>query len=195
MRLNAVQLDQYLSKLTTSEAASASRSVMPAALCDQIDAAAEHAITTAERVADRVGQPMGYVPRSKVDEWLRLGLLDTFCAWVQGEATTCRHEPTLASPQPVWSCAWKPRLVVCGHCIPLLSLADEIADATCDRCGHVTTGIDAGDPIYTLTVVGGLVTFRAGVCTDCLPAWHQYARTYLRPKLNRAKRRKNRRRR
>lgn len=193
MRINAVQLDEFLSELTTPGAVEVCVAAVPTALHDQIDAAAEHAIATVEAVAERTGQVMGYVPRSEVDEWLRLGLLDTFCAWVQGDATTCRHEPTLASPQPIWSCAWKPRLVVCGRCIPLLSLADEIADATCDRCGHVTNGVDAGDPIYTLTVVGGLVTFQAGVCTDCLPAYHEHARTYLRPKRNRAKRRKNRR--
>jgi len=192
VKLTAVQLDEYISKLTPEHLA-AIRAAGPVALHDQIDAAAAESTATAEKVADGTGQTMGYVPRGEVDEWLRLGLLDAFAAWMQGEATTCRHAPTLASPKPVWTCAWRPRLIVCTRCIHLLPPADPITDATCDRCGHVCAGVDADDPIYCLTVVGGLVTFQAGVCTDCLPAWHEHARTYLRPKVNRRARRSRRR--
>ena len=99
------------------------------------------------------------------------------------------------SPQPVWSCAWRPRLVVCGQCIGTLAADNEVDDATCDRCGKVCAGVDAGDPIFTLTAVAGVLTYQAGVCTDCLPAWHEYHRTYLRPKVDRSRRRKKRKRR
>jgi hypothetical protein len=193
LKINAVEFDELLSKLTY-ESLAPLRDAVPTALHDQIEAAQTQALSTVEAVAEQTGQTMGYLPTRDVDEWLRLGLLDTFVAWVQGDATTCRHAPALTSPQPVWSCAWHPRLVVCGWCLPLLSAADEIADATCERCGYVTTGVDAGDPIYTLTVVAGVLTYQAGTCTDCLPRWHQHARTYLRPKVNRDKRRKKRRR-
>ena len=50
------------------------------------------------------------------DDWLRLGLLDTFVGWFHKKVTTCEHGPTPHAPQPTWSAAWKSR----GSCLLIL---------------------------------------------------------------------------
>lgn len=69
----------------------------------------------------------------------------------------------------IFACAWRPGLVVCAHCIPLLKAPTKLADATCDRCGRVCTGPATGDGIHPLVVQIGALTFSAGACRDCRP--------------------------
>ena len=129
--------------------------------------AAQHEAVTALRAATATGPPE-QLPPSGVDDWMRLGLLDTLLAWFAGTGNTCLHMPDPRRPEPVWSCAWKPRLVVCNHCLHLLKTAGD-ADRTCDCCGHLCAGTDTDDPIYICTVLLSALTYQAGTCRDCLP--------------------------
>ena len=79
------------------------------------------------------------------------------------------HAPTHRRPEPVFSAAWRPGLVVCTQCLHLLGVTG-VADRTCDRCGHVCDGIEAGDPIYSGTVFVGELGYQFGTCGDCRPA-------------------------
>jgi len=108
------------------------------------------------------------MPASQHPGWVRLSVLDSLVRWFAGTADTCIHNPHPSRPQPVMSAAWKPGLVVCGRCTRLLGAPpDSEADRTCDACGHVVAGLDAGEPIYPFTVVCGLLMHAAGVCGDC----------------------------
>ncbi len=136
------------------------------ALADQVDAARTEAVALMELVE---GEPAQWTPRTDIEEWIRLGLLDTFIAWIDGHAKTCMHSPDPRRPESVFCCAWKPLLVVCTPCMPLLRAVGD-ADKTCDRCGHVCAGIEADDGIYTGTVWFGALAYQFGTCTDCRPA-------------------------
>ena len=78
------------------------------------------------------------------------------------------HDPSWRSPEPVWSAVWRPGLVVCTPCLPLLKVVGE-AEKTRDCCGHVCAGADVGDPIVTTTVWCGALASHAGACRDCHP--------------------------
>ena len=69
----------------------------------------------------------------------------------------------------MFSCAWRPGLVVCASCLHLLD-AVGAADKTCDRCGYIVEGVDDDDPIYTSTVFLGGLGFMCATCSDCRPA-------------------------
>ena len=113
-------------------------------------------------------------PLADIDEWLRLGLLDSYCRWADGTARTCLHAPDPRRPQPVWSAAWKPGLIVCTACLALLRLRGE-ADRRCDCCGRVCAGIEHNDGIYTMTVWLGALAYQAGACKDCRPGFDRAA--------------------
>ena len=72
--------------------------------------------------------------------------------------------PNPDRPEPVFAAAWKPGLIVCALCTPLLKLVGE-ADKTCDGCGHACAGVDVGDGICTVTVMLSALSYAA-----CLPA-------------------------
>ena len=148
------------------------------ALVDQLAQLAPVALLDQARVAQReglkaneaaMGRRARTVPAVKVDDWLRLGALETLCAWSAGDARTCLHAPEPGRPQPVWSCAWKPRLVVCGKCVRLLA-APRSTDAVCDCCGHKCGGVDIGDPITPIAVMVGPLTYQGGACAACKPS-------------------------
>jgi hypothetical protein len=126
-------------------------------------AAQHHSVTLMETVEQK---PVRCLPTSGVDDWLRLGLLDTLLRWIDGTAKTCIHQPNPNSPEPVWSSAWKPGLVVCTYCLHLFKLVGD-ADKMCDCCGRTVTGIEHGDGIFTLTVWLGGLAFQAGACKGC----------------------------
>jgi hypothetical protein len=173
-RLTAVELDAALAELTaklaelTPAQRNELRASMPAGImaqADQANAAQAQSIGwTIHDEDDRVG----YVPPTAVDEWLRLGLLDTVVGWVDGRGRTCMHSPHHTRPQPVFAAAWRPNLVVCAHCLHLLDVTGP-ADRICDCCGHLCDGIDADDPIYTGTVWLGELAYEFGTCGDCRP--------------------------
>jgi len=163
--LNAVQLDALLAHLTP-EVLEVIHRMQPVALRDQIAAASADTIAMIKQAMEKTGGTAHKLDHGAIPEWIRLGLLDTLVRWDAGTGSTCIHMPGADRPQPVWSCAWKPGLVVCSMCSPLLKAVGAM-DQTCDRCGHVCDGIDAGDPIHLLRAVLGPLTYSAGACTDC----------------------------
>ena len=132
---------------------------------DQVAAARDESITLMEAVE---GRPVQLVERTAVADWLRLGLLDTLLRWVTGRAKTCIHMPDHRNPEPAWSAAWKPGLVVCTACLQLLNVVGVTAKV-CDLCGHVCAGVEADDPIHSVTVWSGALAYIAGACTNCSP--------------------------
>jgi len=161
-RLTAPQLDELLAALTPQQAA-AIKNHIPTAWTDQIRAAQHDSVALMEKAEQ---SPVRYLPTSDVDEWLRLGLLDTLITWAAGTAKTCIHMPDPYRPESVWSCAWKPGLVVCTYCLHLFKLVGD-ADKVCDCCGRTVTGIENDDGIHTLTVWIGALAYQAGACKDC----------------------------
>ena len=159
----AVDLDDLLATLTP-EMATEFRKSIPPGFADQLDAAQRDSVRLIQ-IAEQ-DPAVRYLPTSGVDEWLRLGALDTLIKWVDGTARTCLHMPDPYRPESVWSAAWRPGLIVCTHCLPLLKVSGQ-ADKTCDCCGRITTGPDHGDGITTLTVWIGGLAYQAGACTDC----------------------------
>jgi hypothetical protein len=166
MNITAVQLDDILARLTPEMVAVIAHT-QPVGRRDQLVAAAAEAIAIAKQGMEATGGGEAHeLQHDNVPGWIRLGLLDTLIQFGAGTGRTCIHMPHIDRPQPVWSCAWKPGLVVCAACTPLLK-AVGVMDQTCDRCGHVCDGVDAGDPIYALGVVLGPLTYSAGACNDC----------------------------
>lgn len=161
-RLTAPQLDDLLAALTPQQAAAIKQHI-PIAWTDQIRAAQQDAVALIETIEQT---PVRHLRTSDVDEWLRLGLLDTLLTWINGNARTCIHMPDPYSPESVWSCAWKPGLVVCTHCLHLFKLAGD-ADKVCDCCGRIVAGIENDDGIFSLTVWIGALAYQAGACKDC----------------------------
>src|SRR4051794_40271824 len=98
-----------------------------------------------------------------VDEWIRLSVIDTLLLWTHGNAKVCIHAPDPLRPQPVWTAAWRPGLVVCTGCTHLLKAVGD-ADKTCDCCGHVCAGTDFDDPIYPSTIWRGPLAYQFGTC-------------------------------
>ena len=177
-RITAPQLDDALGRLGDALAALTPqqrdelRADLPAgimALADQAGAAQAQSIGWTRHAK---GDRLGWIPRDDVDGWLRLGLLDTLLGWLGGYGRTCMHSPShlRPEPEPVFSCAWRPGLVVCAHCLHLLDIVGA-ADLSCDCCGRVCEGLDADDPIYTGTVWLGELAFEFGTCTDCRPTF------------------------
>jgi hypothetical protein len=162
MTFNAVDLDNLLLHLPP-ELADTIWATTPTAFADQLHAAAADSRAMMKAVEPTAARLAAV---EDVDDWLRLGLFDAFLQWTNGAAKTCLHAPTPIRPEPVWAAAWKPGLIVCTGCMPLLKVFGD-ADKRCDRCGHICAGPEAGDGIYTLTVWLGAFAYQAGACTDC----------------------------
>lgn len=161
-------LDEILCRLTPEQAETL-RAGVPTWFRDQADAAADEIATnllTAQQ-AGIVGEAP-QMPTHQHPAWVRLSVIDTLVKWWAGQNDSCLHAPHPMRPQPVCSVAWKPGLIVCGDCTHLLDIPrNSAADRTCDGCGKVTAGLEAGDPIYPFTVVCGVLSHGVGVCGDC----------------------------
>ncbi|MEU8312912.1 hypothetical protein [Micromonospora sp. NPDC049033] len=145
------------------------RAVLPAHLVDQVDAAADEAHEVLAAFPGRTARRPATA--AELPSWLRLGLVDTLLTFTTGRATTCLHNPTASRPQPVLAAAWRPGVVVCLACAPLLSLKhDPAADSRCDGCGHQCAGVDENDGIYPGRLQLGPLIYQYGCCTDCRPA-------------------------
>jgi hypothetical protein len=134
---------------------------------DQRDAAASHAHSIQTYVAQLYG--MSHVRGYYRDypDWIRLGVSQTVAEWVTGKGRTCLHAPTIRKPQPVFTAAWKPGLVVCQPCCHLLQFRHgSVKDRTCDRCGHVVSG-KPPDLISAHSIRLGSVTWMYGLCAGC----------------------------
>ena len=138
--ITAVQLDEVIAGLMADDIAEMWAHV-PVDRADQQVAAHAQAL---ELISQR--GPVLNLPHGEIPEWLRLGLLDTHLAWVDGRAKTCLHQPNYYLLEPTFACAWKPNLVVCGRCTHLLGAVGD-ANWLCDACGHRCAGDDS-DAIY-----------------------------------------------
>jgi hypothetical protein len=173
--ITALQLDDLMASSLTPEQVDLIRARIPPGFADQAHAATIELTAQAEMICDRPGAT-ARLPATDVPDWIRLGMLDTFVTFAAGQAKTCRHSPTLNTPQPLWSAAWKPNLVVCSQCVHLLRIPRlSPVDKTCDCCGRVTTGPENSDGIIPLIVAIGSFGYRAGACGDCVPDFAQAA--------------------
>lgn len=161
----AVAVDALFRAGRHEELVAAARSVTPAGWSDQADAAVTELDTRSRALARTPGARYDQLPYEEYPAWLTLGALSTLAAWGEGRAETCLHSPSAARPQPVNAAAWRPDLIVCPGCLPLLQLPrGSVQDSTCDGCGRVC-GPDA--PLTTVVVVLGLCTYSVGVCPAC----------------------------
>ncbi len=154
---------------TGSATVRAVRAQVPAHLLDQADAAAGDARNLLQRVAEAMGKPLHHLHPASVDGWLRLSAVDALRGFLDGSARVCLHNPTPRRYEVIFACAWRPGLVVCAQCIPLLKAPNKVADATCDRCGRVCASLADGGGIHPLVLQIGALTFNAGACPDCRP--------------------------
>lgn len=157
--INAAEYDDLIIKLAAIPGfRDAVRAYVGAAYCDQLDTAFHQSVAAAETIANKSTK---IVEHRDVPDWLRLGALDTVLKWMDGKGKTCSHAPTYQNPEPVWSAAWKPGLVVCSACTHLLKVVGD-ADMTCDCCGRI-----CDDVIRAQSVWIGALAYHAGVCSDC----------------------------
>jgi hypothetical protein len=165
--ITAAEFDALLGLGLTPELVAAVRQHNPVGLTDQMNAAVRESMRLMEK-ANGGTKRVAPAEYGTVDEWVRLGVIDTLLRWSEGRADTCMHDPHLRRPQPVWSAAWKPGLVVCTYCMHLLKAIGD-ADMTCDCCGHLCAGADSGDAVWTTTVWLGALAYSVGTCRGCRP--------------------------
>jgi hypothetical protein len=165
--MNVAELDDLLCNLTAAEAG-AVRCAAEAGFVDQMDAAQRDALAIAVAAIQPRAGLVQHVAPAEIDGWLRLGAVATLAQWFCGRGRTCVHSPDPRLPAPVFSCAWKPGLVVCARCLALLA-APRRVDNVCDRCGRPCAGVESGDAIVPLAVVVGALTYQAGACGECVP--------------------------
>jgi hypothetical protein len=161
-------LEELMTHPRYPEVAARLRALLPGHILDQADAAVDETLVMTKALAALLGARSGAVYPDELPGWLRLVVLDAWVGYVTGRARTCRHNPSAASPRPVFAAAWKPDLITCAGCIVLLSLRkDSAADRTCDACGHCCAGVDDNDGIYPALIQLGPMTFQYGTCIDC----------------------------
>lgn len=167
--INALDMEAVLLHPRYLEFVEHIRALTPVGVRDQGDAATADAYAVMSTLGSLFpGAESGGWGPTDLPAWLRLSVLDAVASWANGVSSTCVHSPEPTHPQPVLSAAWKPRLVVCALCAPLLAQPrGSVKDRTCDSCGHVCAGPEAGDGIYPAMVQLGPLIHQYGVCTDC----------------------------
>lgn len=145
------------------------RTAVPTDQLDQLDAAVDQVRAgTDAAVAAGVAAGSLLLSPGEHPDWARLGALAALVTWLGGRGSTCVHSPHPIRPQPIVAAAWRPDLMVCAACTHLLRLpCNNPADRTCDACGRVCTGVDAGDPIWPASFVIGPLQYLLGACIDC----------------------------
>lgn len=109
----------------------------------------------------------GMVAWPDLPGWVRLQLVDVWLKWCRRKVTTCPHAPDADRAEVGVAALWAPDLVVCTRCAPERLRLTGAADSTCDRCGRVTEGPAAGDPMYAHAVTHGCLVLWWGECGDC----------------------------
>ena len=164
----AIRLDDLLCRPELAQLVEKMRARTPKWFSDQYEAAAADTHRGMESLAASYGTTPGHTYPAGLPDWLRLGMLQAVAEWITGAVKTCMHSPDAWRPQPVAAAAWKPGLIVCTPCSFLLSVGHgSVKDRTCDGCGHVCAGPDAGDPIYPSSVSYGPLAYMVGTCGDC----------------------------
>ncbi|GIJ25483.1 hypothetical protein Vqi01_06450 [Micromonospora qiuiae] len=130
------------------------RAAAPVHQVDQADAAAAHAA----RLAAAGGGSSSTSTLTALPNWLRRELVEAFGVYARAlPGRTCQHAPHPDRPAPVTAATWRPRLVVCVDCAPLLGEPWQV----CSWCGA------AG--VQVATVQAGLLLYLVPVCRGCRP--------------------------
>lgn len=153
MTMTVPEWDDYLRSMTPEQVEELNRSI-PADIKDRMRSAERKMREQVESL------PGTCVVKREVPEWIRLSMMDTVMQWAKGNAVLCMHQPDMLHPQPLYMAAWKPGMIVCGHCAHML-VADADQDFLCDFCGG------EADPIQRVVVQAGAMQFFAGVCVQC----------------------------
>ncbi|MEZ5184770.1 MAG: hypothetical protein R2720_03410 [Candidatus Nanopelagicales bacterium] len=131
-------------------------------------------LAAADEFTRRIGQHMEQAPGTlhevrwaDIPPWVRLQVLDVWASWHEGTAETCTCWPVPQNLETVVTALWRPGLVACPDCARVLLRARGDKDRTCDLCGHVVAGLDAGEPIYPRTLAYGHMLVSWGECPDC----------------------------
>jgi hypothetical protein len=151
-------------------ALAALRRSMNVSVRDQGDAAADHVSAFLRGIGAAVDGDVGQRTFEDCPDWLRLGLLLAINSFFLGTADTCLHSPSPDRPGPVFAAACKPGVITCQFCVHLLkNPPGGAADMTCDACGHVCAGVEAGDGVFVGATQFGVLLFMYGTCRDCRP--------------------------
>lgn len=152
MRMTAPEFEKYFNSLTIEERKHI-LDRLPKDLCDQLDAAQNQMIAEAESMTGTQFR------HAEIPDWVRLSITDAMLQWVQGESDTCQHCPSPLRPEPLYVAAWRPGLIVCGQCLPMLH-DEDFSSRICDSCGM-------GRCVRALVVQSGIFQFFAALCADC----------------------------
>lgn len=145
------------------------RASAPVAFCDQIEAAtAEAARYADDAIAAGIVKSKHRSRTQDNPVWLRYALLESLIVWTVNSGTTCTHSPSPRAPQPVFAVLWRPRLMVCARCTPMLSGPGLSAqNRTCPGCQRIVAGPGTDDRLYLRSVQSGALTFTFAVCAAC----------------------------
>ncbi|HZM83837.1 MAG TPA: hypothetical protein VFC19_49595 [Candidatus Limnocylindrales bacterium] len=130
------------------------------AYADQLDAASRDALRQLAAMAtiDPTSQ-LAQVPLP-VGSWLRDQIAGVIACLEADTADYCEHIG--ASPQVMFTAAWRPARLVCLDCVQTLRSPTQVEDFTCDQCHQ------QHDTIHTRVTAIGPVLFAYGRCTGCL---------------------------
>lgn len=143
----------------------------PLAYKDQLDAAERESaeyVRAALTTGDVIDQRMMTAQDNPV--WVRRALFEALIVWTANMGAVCVHNPSARAPQPVYAAMWRPRLVVCAHCTPMLTMAGRglsAQDRTCPGCQRITGGPGSGDELLFRGVQVSMLTFAFPVCAAC----------------------------
>ena len=121
---NAIDLDEMLAALTP-ESAAAILEVVPPGLCGQVSVALADSMEFVTGAMGLGADAIQLVHGATVADWFRLSARDVLVHWSMGTVRTCVHNPNPLRPAPVFAAAWRPGLIVCGGCLPLLKVSGE----------------------------------------------------------------------
>lgn len=131
------------------------------AYADQFEAASRDAVRQLKEMARRAElNPVLPTVALPLGSWLRDQLCGVIACLEAGTAVYCKHIG--ASPQVMYTTAWKPGQFVCQDCLHTLRAKTLAEDFTCDQCQQ------HHDTIHSRVAAIGPVLFAYGRCTRCL---------------------------
>jgi hypothetical protein len=98
--------------------------------------------------------------------WLRIQAYEVFLEYGNGIAETCQHQPKMDDFSTVMAAVWRPHVVSCPSCVPVVLPAPEGTDFQCDGCGRDFTGTGK---FMVVMVTSAMMIYQAGACEDCRP--------------------------
>jgi len=130
------------------------------AYADQFHAAARDAQTQLRAMANIDPTSVLHQVPLPAGSWLRDQIAGVIACLEADTADYCEH--IAASPQVMFTAAWRPARFVCLDCVQTLRTPTAVEDFTCDQCHQ------RHDVIHTRVTAVGPVLFAYGRCTRCL---------------------------